>query len=249
MRRLLPLILLVQALLAIPAHVDARTPKRPPLEVMVTEAFVEMHSGPGRGYPVTYVVGRGEAVQVLYSRTDWFKVRAPRGQEGWVRREELAKTQLADGSPAPIPPYPDFATHRWELGAGYGVYNHQNLVAAYVDRAITESLDVELTLQQALGTIDNRYLATIGIRHTFIPEWRWLSPTAGLGTGVQYIDKSTPPQPLDKTNQVAYVTLGLRGFITKKFMWRLDWRNYVVFTKENDNKEPEEWKFALAVFF
>jgi hypothetical protein len=45
------------------------------------------------------------------------------------------------------------------------------------------------------------------------------------------------------------VSLGLRGFINKKFMWRLDWRNYVVFTKENDNKEPEEWKFALAVFF
>lgn len=248
MRRLLALMLLVQTLLLIPAMAQARAaPKY--LEVVVTEPYVEMRSGPGRGFPVTYVVGRGEAVQVLFRRTDWFKVRAPRGEEGWVKREELAKTLLASGEPAPIPPYPDFATHKWELGAGYGVYNSQNLVAAYVDYAITESLDVEFTLQQALGTIDNRYLASIGVRHTFIPEWKWLSPTAGLGTGVQYTDKSTPPEPLEKTNQVAYVTLGLRGFITKKFMWRLDWRNYVVFTKENDNKEPEEWKFALAVFF
>ncbi|MBS0398950.1 MAG: SH3 domain-containing protein [Proteobacteria bacterium] len=248
MRHLLPLLLCAQILLGTPALVTARTSARP-LALTVTEPYVEMHSGPGRGYPVTYVVGRGDSVQVMYSRTDWFKVRASRGQEGWVKREELALTQLADGSPAPIPPYPDFTTHTWEFGAAYGVYNHQNLVAAYVDYAITDSLDAELTLQQAMGTIDNRYLATLGIRHTFIPEWKWLSPTAGLGTGVQYIDKSTPPQPLDKTNQVAYVTLGLRGFITRKFMWRLDWRNYVVFTRENDNKEPEEWKFALAVFF
>ena len=247
MRRLLPLLLLAQALL-ISTAVQARTPKKP-LEVVVAEAFVEMHSGPGRGFPVTYVVGRGDSVQVLYSRTDWFKVRAPRGQEGWVKREELAKTQLASGEPAPIPPYPDFATHKWELGAGYGVYNHQNLVTAYVDYALTDSLDAEFVLQQALGTIDNRYMATIGLRHTFIPEYKWLSPTVGVGTGVQYIDKSTPPQPLEKNNQVAYVSLGVRGFINKKFMWRLDWRNYVVFTKENDNKEPEEWKFALAVFF
>lgn len=247
MRRLLPLLLLAQALL-ISTTVQARTSKKP-LEVVVAEAFVELHSGPGRGFPVTYVVERGDSVQVLYSRTDWFKVRAPRGQEGWVKREELAKTQLTSGEAAPIPPYPDFATHKWELGAGYGVYNHQNLVSAYVDYALTDSLDAEFVLQQALGTIDNRYMATIGLRHTFIPEYKWLSPTVGVGTGVQYIDKSTPPQPLEKNNQLAYVSLGVRGFITKKFMWRLDWRNYVVFTKENDNKEPEEWKFALAVFF
>lgn len=248
MRRLLPLLLLVQALLAIPAICAARAPQKS-LEVVVTEPYVEMHSGPGRGYPVIYVVGRGEPVQVLFSRTDWFKVRAPRGEEGWVKREELAKTMLASGEPAPIPPYPDFASHRWEFGAGYGVYNHQNLVTAYVDYAITDSLDAEFVLQQALGTIDNRYMASIGLRHTFVPEWKWISPTAGIGTGIQYTDKSTPPQPLEKTNQVAYVSLGVRGFLTKKFMWRLDWRNYVVFTKENDNKEPEEWKFALAVFF
>jgi hypothetical protein len=244
MRRLLPLFLLVQSLLTVTAHSATK-----PLEVVVAEPFIEMRSGPGRGFPVTYVVGRGDSVQVLFSRTDWFKVRAPRGQEGWVKREELAKTMLASGEPAPIPPYPDFATHKWELGAGYGVFNHQNLVSAYVDYALTDSLDAELVLQEALGTIDDRFITTVGLRHTFVPEWKWVSPTVGLGTGKQWIQKSLPPEPLEKSNELVYVSLGVRGFITKKFMWRLDWRNYVIFTKQNDNKEPEEWKFALAVFF
>jgi len=138
--------------------------------------------GPGRGFPVVYVVGRDDEVTVLYSRTDWYKIRAAGGQEGWVRRSDLARTVLASGEPAPIPPYPDFATHRWEMGAGYGVYNRQNLVTAYGDFGITNSIDLEFVVQQALGTLDNRYVASIGLRHTFVPEWKWFSPTAGIGT-------------------------------------------------------------------
>ena len=221
MRRLLWLILLLQTL-----HLGvAQAAKRPLLQLVVTAPYLEMHSGPGRGYPVIYVIGRDEIVTVLFSRTDWYKVRAAHGEEGWARRADLAITQLADGEPAPIPPYPDFPSHHWELGAGYGVYNRQNLVTAYVDYAMTESLDVEGVLQQALGTLDNRVVATIGLRHTFIPEWKWFSPTAGLGGGYQHIVDKVPPAPLESNNEMAYVSLGARGFITRRFMWRADWRH------------------------
>ena len=243
MPRLLALLLLLQAFNGL-VHAKEQL-----VEVVVTEPYLEMHSGPGRGYPVVYVVGRDDTVTILFSRTDWYKVRAPRGQEGWVRRAALALTVLPSGEPAPIPPYPEFATHRWEVGAGYGVFNRQNLVTGYVDFGITESLDAEFVVQQALGTIDNRYMTTIGLRHTFIPEWKWFSPTAGIGTGYQYIDNKVPPQPLQNRNQMAYVSLGVRGFITRRFMWRADWRKYDVFTNQNQNEEPEEWKVALAVFF
>jgi uncharacterized protein YgiM (DUF1202 family) len=145
------------------------------LQLVVTRPYLEMHSGPGRGYPVVYVVGRDEIVTVLYSRTDWYKVRAPRGQEGWVRRSDLARTVLASANRRRFRPTLTFR-HRWEVGAGYGVYNRQNLVTAYVDFGLTESLDVKFVVQQALGTLDNRYIASIGLRHTFIPEWKWFSP-------------------------------------------------------------------------
>jgi hypothetical protein len=208
-----------------------------------------MHSGPGRGYPVVYVIGRDEIVTVLFSRTDWYKVRAPHGEEGWARRADLAITKLADGEPAPIPPYPDFASHRWEVGAGYGVYNRQNLVTAYGDFGLTDSIDIEAVLQQALGTLDNRVVATIGLRHTFIPEWKWFSPTAGLGTGYQQIVDKVPPAPLESNNEMVYVSLGARGFITRRFMWRADWRHYVVFNNLNVYEDLEEWKVGFAVFF
>jgi hemolysin activation/secretion protein len=104
-------------------------------------------------------------------------------------------------------------------------------------------------VQQALGTLDNRYVASIGLRHTFVPEWKWFSPTAGIGTAYQYIEDKVPPAPLEKNNQMAYVSLGARGFITRRFMWRADWRHYVVFNSLNVSEELEEWKVGLAVFF
>ena len=76
--RNLPLLLL-QAL-----FVGSALARNSSVELVVTAPYLEMHTGPGRGYPVFYVVGRGETLVVLYSRTDWYKVRAPRGQEGLV---------------------------------------------------------------------------------------------------------------------------------------------------------------------
>ena len=244
MRRLLALVLLLQTL-----HVGLAEAADKYLVLVVTDPYLEMHSGPGRGFPIVYVIGRDELVTVLYSRTDWFKVRAARGQEGWVRRSDLSRTLLASGEPAPIPPYPDFASHRWEIGAGYGVYNRENLVTTYADFGLTSSLDVEFVVQQAFGTLDNRYIATIGLRHTFIPEWKWFSPTAGIGTGYQFIQDVVPPAPLQNNNEMAYVSLGARGFITRRFMWRADWRHYVVFNNQNVYEDLEEWKLDLAVFF
>jgi hypothetical protein len=215
MRRLLALLLLLQAL-----NVETALAKQPLVQLVVTQPFLEMHSGPGRGFPVIYVVARDEVVTVLYSRTDWYRVRAAGGQEGWARRDDLARTEMMSGDPAPIPPYPDFATHRWELGAGYGVFNHENLVTAWGDFGLTDSLDAELVVQQAFGTIDNRFITTLGLRHTFIPEFKWISPTAGIGFGWQYVKDREPPAPLQNSNQMAYISLGARGFITRRFMWR-----------------------------
>lgn len=245
MPRLLAFILFVQALL-IGGLAHARENH---LELVVIRPYLEMHTGPGRGYPVFYVIGRGESVTVLYSRTDWYRVRAPRGQEGWVRRNDLAATELESGDPAPIPPYPDFSAHRWEIGAGYGVYNRENLVTSYLDYGFTDSLDVELVLQQAFGTLDNRTIETIGLRNTIVPEWKWFSPTVGIGMGHQSVSDKVPPAPLESSNQLAYASLGARGFITRRFMWRFDWRAYVVFNQLNKSEVLEEWKFGLAVFF
>ena len=71
------------------------------LQVFVSDPYLELSLGPGRGYPVFHVVERDASVDVLYRRTDWFKVRDEHGVEGWARARDMRRTKLADGSPFP----------------------------------------------------------------------------------------------------------------------------------------------------
>ena len=80
------------ALLAALVLVAPAYAKRDTLKVVVAEPYIEMHTGPGRGYPVFHVADRGAQIEVLKRRTDWYEVRTDRGVTGWVRDAQLAQT-------------------------------------------------------------------------------------------------------------------------------------------------------------
>ena len=56
-----------------PGHAKAADEKL--RSVAVADPFLEMHTGPGRGYPIFHVVDRGESVDIVMQRTDWYQVR------------------------------------------------------------------------------------------------------------------------------------------------------------------------------
>ncbi|HVN43393.1 MAG TPA: SH3 domain-containing protein [Steroidobacteraceae bacterium] len=62
-----------------------------PVRAIVRDPYLDLHTGPGRGYPITYSVPRGTRVELLRSRTDWVKVRAGHGHEGWAHRAQVAR--------------------------------------------------------------------------------------------------------------------------------------------------------------
>src|SRR5438552_3520272 len=66
--------------------------------VWVAEPYLDLRTGPGRGYPVFYIAERGEAVEILRRHTDWFEVRTERGKEGWVSREQMETTVTEAGT-------------------------------------------------------------------------------------------------------------------------------------------------------
>ena len=67
--------------------------------VTVADPFLEMHTGPGGGYPIFHVVDRGDNVDVLKQRTEWYLVRTDKGKEGWVERAQMELTLQPDGDP------------------------------------------------------------------------------------------------------------------------------------------------------
>jgi hypothetical protein len=220
-------------------------------QLFIAEPYLELHEGPGRGYAVTNVVPRGDAIDVLYRRTEWFRVRTARGVEGWAHQRDMLKTLLPDGAlfTFDVGDRAGFNSHHWELGAMAGDYGGATLVSGYLARSFNEQLQIELTGSQFLGNASNGYSAELGLAHVFRPDWR-ISPLLTLGTGMIWITpKSTLVLPGDRNDQTAYAGAGVRFYVKRRFFLRAEYRHHMVFTSRNENEEINEWKLGLAFFF
>jgi len=221
------------------------------LRVYVSAPYLELRSGPGRGYPVFNVAERNEAVEVLFRRTDWFKVRTEHGVEGWAAQRDMLRTVLADGTPFKfdLGDRAGFTSHNFEMGIFAGDYGGSTLVSTYASYSLNSQLAVELSVGQFLGKYSNGVTGDLGLTHVLMPEWR-LSPFLMLGTGLVHVSpKATLVLPSERTDQTAYVGGGLRFYLTRRFFVRAEYKGHVVFTHRNANEEVDEWKLGFAFFF
>jgi hypothetical protein len=224
-------------------------------QVVVADPFLNMHTGPGVGYPVFHVVGRNETIDIIKRRTDWFLVRTDRGVEGWVGREEMLATLETTGDPAKIrdPSRHDYASRRWEGGAFIGRFDTASEIALFSGYGFTDHLTAELTLANVISAASDSYIASVGLNHTFAPEW-WVSPYFGIGTGVISINPrasviSNENTTANRTDQIGYFTLGMRGYVARRLLLRAEYRSNVIFTDRDDNEELHEWKVGFAYFY
>ena len=220
-------------------------------QVVVQDPYLEFRTGPGRGYPIFYVVDRGEAVSLLRQRTDWVKVRSDRGREGWVHRSQLERTLTPQGEQVKLAgPAPESRMeHRWEVGLVTGDFGGANIVSATGSYALTQSLHVRLDVSHLLGSYSNGLMGTAGLLHAFMPQWR-VSPFVSLGGGVVNISpKATIVQSGDRTDPAAYTGLGVRGYLTNRFLLQAEYRKFVVLTSRDDNEEIDEWTMGFIYFF
>jgi hypothetical protein len=219
--------------------------------VSVADPFLEMRTGPGIGYPKFHVVDRGESVDILKRRTDWFLIRADNGKEGWVSRQQIQLTLQPDGQAIEFEAanQADFTDARWEAGFLAGDFGGANIISLYGGYSLNPHLAIEAWGSQILGNTSNGWMASINVVHETWPDWR-ISPFFTLGTGVIHTaPKSTIVQGEDRTDQIAHVGAGFRVYATRRFILRAEYKSYVVFTSRNDNEEVEEWKVGFAFFF
>ncbi len=220
-------------------------------EVVVADPYLEMHTGPGKGYPVFFVVGRADRIEVLKQRTSWYLVRERQGREGWVSEQQLAATLELDGGPAKldIPTLANLTTRRFEGALMLGDFGGASLISLSASYGLTDHLSVGLTLSDAPGNITNAEFVTLDVTHTMFPEWR-ISPYLLMGTGyIRTSPHTTQVQEVDSTDQMSYIGGGLRMYISRRFMARAEYHANYTYTSRNENEETPEWKAGFAFFF
>lgn len=222
-----------------------------PFLVKVADPYLEMHTGPGRGYPIFYTVERGEWVEIIYRHTDWYKVKTDHDTVGWISAAEMAMTLNPSGQRVDIrePGEQDFKIRNWEYGIVMGDFEGAAVITAYAGYHFTENISTEVSLSEATGSASSNTLLAGQLVHQPFPEWT-VSPFFTLGAGIiRTTPKSTIVATQDRTDQFANYGLGVRMHLTKRFLLRAEYKNNIIFTSRDDSEEINEWKAGFAFFF
>ena len=219
--------------------------------VEVTETYLNLRTGPGRGYPTTQIVEQGARLEILQRRAGWIKVKTEWGLEAWVQQQEMANTLDPSGESKHIRTVGEgeFAHRSWELGVKIGTFEQARTLGAYLAYFLTENLSLEGTFGEAYGvTVDFRFY-NLSITHQPWPQWRY-SPYFTMGGGQKETSFSeTELQTSDRTDQTLHAGLGLRVYVTRQLMVRAEYRSTVILTNQDDNDESDEWTLGISAFF
>lgn len=219
--------------------------------VVVADPYLDMHTGPGRGYPVFYVAGQGDEVVVLKRRTGWFKIRGPRGKEGWVHVDQLRRTLDLEGDPLEVEGVgrEQYLARRWEAGMTGGDFAGARSLSGYLGFALTRNITLQVEATQVLGDFSDGVMGTAGILMYPFPAWR-VSPFFTIGTGmIRTRPHTTIVQAEDREDEIVHAGAGASLHLNERFLLRLEYRRHTVLTSRDDYEEIDQWKAGFSIFF
>ncbi len=220
-------------------------------KVEVTDPFIELHTGPGRGFPVFYVAERHEWIEIKLRHTDWFLVRTENGKEGWVKREQLETTLTQIGTKATFRDVllEDYLRRRLEVGASYGHFKSDPLLKVWMGYYLTDTLAVEASFGQVGGAFSGTDLWHVNLLAEPWPDWR-LAPYLGIGVGrMNNYPNASLVSATASSASLADATVGLRYHLAERFIARVDYTQYVAFISSSRTDQYRTWSIGLGFFF
>ncbi|MGI1679617.1 MAG: SH3 domain-containing protein [Cellvibrionaceae bacterium] len=221
------------------------------LEVTIIDQYVDLHTGPGRGFPIVHAVEYGQKIVLAKKRTDWIKVELPKGITGWAHRDDLELTLGNDGKLIEFDQVDidDFINRRWSAGAAAGDFGGADALSIYGGYRFTKNFTLEAKVTHAVGSFSNSLSVGTSLLHETWPHWR-VSPYFTMGVAIIKVSPdATLVKTEDRTDSMLMVGLGAQGYITRSFMVRMEYTNNLILTSRNENEEVKEWKIGLNVFF
>lgn len=222
--------------------------------LQVADPFIELRTGPGRGYPVFFVAERHAWITVELRRTDWYRVRtesAQGGQVGWVHRSQLETTLTEAGGSKTFRDLllDDFLKRRVEFGAGWGRFSKEPMIKFWVTWRLGETLAAEMAVAQVQGTFSGTDFWHVGLVSEPWSHQR-LSPFVTVGLGrFRNIPNTSLVQATATNANLGHAGVGLRWYVSERFVARLDWSLYAAFVSDQRSIEYKAVTAGLSFFF
>ncbi|MCW5636668.1 MAG: hypothetical protein KIT17_25290 [Rubrivivax sp.] len=222
--------------------------------LQVADAFIELHTGPGRGYPVFQVVERHGWIRIELRRTDWYRVRSETSQGGvvgWVHRSQLEATLTEAGSGKTFRDLlvDDYLKRRVEFGAAWGQLRAEPMLKIFTGVRFGETLGAEVTFAQVQGAFSGTDFWHVAL---VSEPWsdRRLSPFLSVGFGrFRNVPNESLVQAQTVNANLGHAGIGLRWYLSERFVARLDWSLYTAFVADDRTLEYRATTLGISFFF
>ncbi|MCK7597811.1 SH3 domain-containing protein [Microbulbifer sp. CAU 1566] len=219
-------------------------------QVIVGAVFLNLYTGPGRGYVIDHVVEYGEPLWLLKRRTDWVKVMTRSGKTGWAKISELDEVFTPEGEQlvVPTPGIDDYREQGLRLSFSYGDFAGANSLGVSLGYRFTANLSAELRAAQTIGAYSDSQTYQVAVLHKPFPQWRF-SPYFLLGTGINTTSpNATIVATEDRQDTTMLTGVGVTAYLSRRFALRVEAANHYLLTSRENNQEIVEWKLGFDVF-
>ena len=138
------------------------------------------------------------------------------------------------------------------VGVTTGELKDAPITSVYGAYNFTRNFSTEFTLGHSIGNVSSSFLYKLNLLMQPFPEWGY-SPFFTLGLGqIEVEPTATLIEPEVKENEFSHMAIGVRKYLSRRFMLRFELGEYVIFSASNDQDENEdisEWKLGFAIFF
>jgi hypothetical protein len=217
----------------------------------ITDPYLELRTGPGRGYPIFFVAAREEWVTIELRYTDWFKVRTEGGKVGWVQRQQLETTLTEAGGAKTFRDVllDDYLRRRVELGAAWGRFKSEPMLKFWTGYRLSDGISIEATLGQVQGVFSGTDFWHVNLQMEPWSDSR-LSPffQAGFGKFKNFPNASLVGA-LTTDSKLANASIGVRYHLSDRFVLRADYTIYSAFVADTRTGEYRALTGGLSFFF
>jgi len=219
--------------------------------VQVADPYIELRTGPGRGFPIFFVAAREEWIEIELRHTDWYKVRTAGGKVGWVNRRQLETTLTEAGGKKTFRDLvlDDYLSRRVQLGAAWGQFKSEPMLKVWTGYKFTDTLSVEATLGQVQGLFSGTDFWHVNLQSEPWSDQR-LSPFFGVGFGkFRNIPNASLVGARTTDAKLANATVGTRFHLTDRFVLRADYSIYTALLSDTRSTEYRAVTVGLSFFF
>lgn len=224
-------------------------------ELEVIDAYAEIHSGPGRGYPVFYTVEQGEKINILSRRPGWYEIKTESGKLGWATASQISRTIQNTGEPADLPTvsYGDFIKNSWFVGMNTGQFSAGELEGFEVfglsgGYRFLEWLGADVEFGRLFGSDASGEYYAGNLYFEPFNQWK-LSPYGSIGMGA--LDVDSLPKQIDfsqESSDFYSYGIGASYYLGRNFIVKGEYRWYSV-SVEDDSENLATWKIGFNTYF